>query len=303
MTLPPPLALDLAGRSLVRLADWMPAELDAALDLANELKSLQSAREPHRFLEGRTLGLLFRQPSTRTRVSLEVAAAHLGATGLYLDGGQLQLARGETIADTARVLSRYLDVLAFRTYDHVEVEELAAAADVPVLNALTAKAHPLQALADLLTIRERFGSLEGVRVAWIGDGNNVCASLAEGCRLSGADFVCASPPGYEPEEPRIAVVRDPREAVSGAHVVVTDVWTSMGEEAERQQRLSAFAGYSVDEALLDVADPDAIVLHCLPAHPGEEIAASVLYGPRSAVWDEAENRLHTAKAVLALVAA
>jgi ornithine carbamoyltransferase len=299
--LPPPLAVDLAGRSLLRLRDWLPAELDAALDFAAELKGMQAAREPHRLLEGRTLGLLFRQPSTRTRVSLEVAAAHLGATALYLDSGQLQLARGETISDTAHVLSRYLDVLAFRTYDHAEVEELTAAADVPVLNALTAKAHPLQALADLLTIRERFGSLEGIRVAWIGDGNNVCASLAEGCRLGGADFVCAAPAGYEPEERTTAVVRDPREAVTGAHVLVTDVWTSMGEEAERRQRLSAFAGYSVDEALLDLADPDAIVLHCLPAHPGEEIAASVLYGPRSAVWDEAENRLHTAKAVLALV--
>jgi len=301
--LPPPLTVDLSGRSLVRLGDLMPAELDAVLDLAAELKSQQAAREPHRLLEGRTLGLLFRQPSTRTRVSLEVAAAHLGATALYLDAGQLQLARGETVADTARVLSRYLDVLAIRTFDHAEVEELAAAADVPVLNALSAKAHPLQALADLLTIRERFGALEGVRVAWIGDGNNVCVSLAEGCALAGADFVCASPAGYEPDDPAIALVRDPREAVAGAQVVVTDVWTSMGEEAEREQRLAAFAGYSVDEALVELADPDAIVLHCLPAHPGEEIAAGVLYGPSSAVWDEAENRLHTAKAVLALVVA
>ena len=174
---------------------------------------------------------------------------------------------------------------------------------MPVLNALSAKAHPLQALADLLTIRERFGALEGVRVAWIGDGNNVCASLAEGCALVGADFVCASPTGYEPDAPTVELVGDPREAVAGAQVVVTDVWTSMGEEAEREQRAAAFAGYSVDEALVALADPDAIVLHCLPAHPGEEIAADVLYGPRSAVWDEAENRLHTSKAVLALVVA
>jgi ornithine carbamoyltransferase len=301
--LPAALELDLAGRPLVRLADWMPAEIDSVLDFAVELKSLQALREPHRLLEGRTLGLLFRQPSTRTRVSLEVAAAHLGATSLYLDAGQLQLARGETVEDTARVLSRYLDALAVRTYDHAEIERLAAAATVPVLNALTSVAHPLQALADLLTIRERFGAIEGVRVAWLGDGNNVCASLAEGCRLAGADFICASPEGYGPDDPAIAIVRDPREAVAGAQVVVTDVWTSMGEDAEREQRLAAFAGYTLDEGLLDLADPEAIVLHCLPAHPGEEIAAGVLYGPQSAVLDEAENRLHTAKAVLALVVA
>jgi ornithine carbamoyltransferase len=170
-----------------------------------------------------------------------------------------------------------------------------------VVNALTDEAHPLQALADLQTIRERFGTLEGVRVAWVGDGNNVCLSLAEGCALLDAEFTCASPPGYEP--PGLASVSDPREAVRGAHVVVTDVWTSMGQEAERGERLAAFDGWTVDEALLAEADPDAIVLHCLPAHPGEEIAADVLYGRQSAVWDEAENRLHTAKAVLALTLA
>jgi ornithine carbamoyltransferase len=299
VSLPAALSVDLRGRSLLRLRDWMPAELDAVLDLAADLKAQRAAREPHRLLEGRTLGLLFRQHSTRTRVSLEVAAAHLGATALYLGADQLQLGRGETIADTARVLSRYLDAIAIRTYDHGEVEELDAGATVPVLNALTERAHPLQALADLLTIRERFGTLEGVRVAWVGDGNNVCASLAEGCALAGAELVCASPAGYELRD--AVVVRDPRVAVAGAHVVVTDVWTSMGEDGERAERLAAFAGYTVDEQLLALADPDAILLHCLPAHPGEEVAADVLYGPRSAVWDEAENRLHTAKAVLALV--
>jgi ornithine carbamoyltransferase len=299
VSLPAALSVDLRGRSLLRLRDWMPAELDAVLDLAADLKAQRAVREPHRLLEGRTLGLLFRQHSTRTRVSLEVAAAHLGATALYLGADQLQLGRGETIADTARVLSRYLDAIAIRTYDHGEVEELDAGATVPVLNALTERAHPLQALADLLTIRERFGTLEGVRVAWVGDGNNVCASLAEGCALAGAELVCASPAGYELRD--AVVVRDPRVAVAGAHVVVTDVWTSMGEDGERAERLAAFAGYTVDEQLLALADPDAILLHCLPAHPGEEVAADVLYGPRSAVWDEAENRLHTAKAVLALV--
>jgi ornithine carbamoyltransferase len=298
--LPKALPVDLSGRSLLRVRDWTAAELEATLDLADELKAKQRGREPHRLLEGRTVGLLFRKHSTRTRVSLEVAAAHLGATAVYLPGDELQLARGESIEDTARVLGRYLDALAIRTHAHAEVDTLAAAACVPVLNALTDEAHPLQALADVLTIRERFGALEGIRVAWIGDGNNVCASLAEACALLGAEFSCAAPAGYEPVNPSIALAPDPRDAARGAHVLVTDVWTSMGQEAERDERLRAFAGYTVDSQLVAEADPEAIVLHCLPAHPGEEIAADVLYGQRSAVWDEAENRLHTAKAVLAL---
>ena len=303
MSLPAALSIDLRGRSLTRIRDWTAAEIEAVLDLADDLKEKQMAGEPHRFLEGRTVGLLFRKHSTRTRVSLEVAAAHLGATALYLPGDELQLARGEPAEDTPRVLGRYLDSLAIRTHAHAEVETFAAVAGIPVVNALTDEAHPLQALADVLTIRESLGDIEGVRVAWIGDGNNVCASLAEACALLGADLVCASPPEYEPADGSIEVVDDPRAAVEGANVVATDVWTSMGQEAERDARLAAFAGYTVDEALLALADPDAIVLHCLPAHPGEEIAADVLYGPRSAVWDEAENRLHTAKAVLALTLA
>ncbi|MGZ8782585.1 MAG: ornithine carbamoyltransferase [Gaiellaceae bacterium] len=298
--LPAALSVDLQGRSLTRIRDWTAAELDAVLDLADELKAARRAREPHRLLEGRTLGLLFRKHSTRTRVSLEVAAAHLGATALYLPGEQLQLARGESIEDTARVLGRYLDALAIRTHGHAEVEAFAAVSGIPVVNALTDEAHPLQALADLQTIRERFGTLEGIRVAWVGDGSNVCVSLAEACALLGPDFVCAAPAGYEPPDPSIRVVRDPREAAEEAHVLVTDVWVSMGQESEREQRRRDLAGFALDAGLLDVADPEAIVLHCLPAHPGEEIAADVLYGPRSAVWDEAENRMHTAKAVLAL---
>ena len=207
------------------------------LDLADDLKAKQRAGEPHRLLEGRTVGLLFRKHSTRTRVSLEVAAAHLGATALYLPGDELQLARGEPAEDTARVLGRYLDSLAIRTHAHAEVETFAAVAGIPVVNALTDEAHPLQALADVMTIRERLGDLEGVRVAWIGDGNNVCASLAEACALLGADFVCASPPGYEPADGSIALADDPRAAVEGAQVVATDVWTSMGQEDERDARL------------------------------------------------------------------
>ena len=198
------------------------------------------------------------------------------------------------------MLSRYLDALAIRTYGHAEVETFAAVSSIPVVNALTDEAHPLQALADLQTVRERFGTLEGVRVAWVGDGSNVCVSLAEACALLGAELTCATPPGYEPSDPSIRVVRDPREAAEDAHVLVTDVWVSMGQEDEREQRVADLAGYSLDADLLALADPEAIVLHCLPAHPGEEISGDVLYGPRSAVWDEAENRLHTAKALLAL---
>ena len=303
MPLPAALSLDLRGRSLTRIRDWAAAELEAVLDLADELKAKHRAREPHRLLEGRTLGLLFRKHSTRTRVSLEVAAAQLGATALYLPGEQLQLARGESIEDTARVLSRYLDALAIRTHSHAEVETFAAVSSVPVVNALTDEAHPLQALADLQTIRERFGTLEGVRVAWVGDGSNVCVSLAEACALLGAELTCAAPAGYEPSDPSIRVVRDPHEAAAEAHVLATDVWVSMGQEGEREQRVADLNGYSLDGDLLAVVDPDAIVLHCLPAHPGEEIDGDVLYGPRSAVWDEAENRLHTAKALLALTVA
>jgi ornithine carbamoyltransferase len=296
---PAALSLDLRGRSLTRIRDWVPAELEAVLDLADELKAKQQGREPHRLLEGRTLGLLFRKHSTRTRVSLEVAAAHLGATALYLPGDQLQLARGESIEDTARVLSRYLDALALRTHEHAEVEAFAAVAGIPVVNALTDESHPLQALADLQTIRERFGELDGLRVAWIGDGSNVCVSLAAACALAGVEFACAAPAGYEP--PGVEVVRDPFEAAAGAHVLVTDVWTSLGQEAERELRARDLAPYALAEPLLDAVDPDAIVMHCLPAHPGEEISPGLLYGPRSAVWDEAENRLHTSKALLALL--
>ncbi len=296
MTLPAALAVDLGGRSLLRTGDLTAAELEAVLDLTDELKA--APRGAYRPLEGRTLGLLFRKPSTRTRVSLAAAMAQFGGTAIDLPGDQLQLARGESMDDTARVLSGYLDAVAIRTFAHAELEAFADVASIPVLNALTDEAHPLQAIADVQTIRERLGGIEGVTVAWVGDGNNVCVSLAEACALLGATFVCASPEGYEP--PGVPFVRDPREAVDGAHVVVTDVWASMGNEPEREARLRAFAGYGVDAALLAIADREAIALHCLPAHPGEEITAEVLYGPQSAAWDAAENRLHTAKALLAL---
>ena len=296
MSLPAALSVDLRGRSLLRTTDLTAAELETILDRTDELKAAPRGR--HRPLEGMTVGLLFRKPSTRTRVSLAAAAAHLGATAIDLPGDQLQLARGESIEDTARVLSGYLDAIAIRTWEHAELETFAQLAQIPVLNALTDEAHPLQAIADVQTIRERLGGLEGVKVAWVGDGNNVCVSLAEACELLGATFVCASPEGYEP--PRIATVRDPREAVAGANVVVTDVWTSMGQESEQAARRQAFAGYSVNADLLERADREAIVLHCLPAHPGEEITADILYGPQSAAWAAAENRMHTVEALLTL---
>jgi ornithine carbamoyltransferase len=299
-TLPAPLAVDLRGRSLTRMDDLAPAELEAVLDLAAELKSRHARREQHRLLEGRMLGLLFRKHSTRTRVSLEVAISHLGGSAIWLQPSELQLARGESIRDTMLVLSRYLDAIAVRTAPQSEVDELAATTTLPVINALTDDEHPLQALADLLTIRERFGGFDGLRVAWIGDGSNVCVSLASACALVGVEVVGASPRGYEPAID-IEVTRDPSEAAAGAHVLVTDAWTSMGQDDERERRARDLSRYTLDESLLTVAHPDAIVLHCLPAHPGEEISADLLYGPRSAVWDEAENRLHTAKALLALL--
>jgi len=301
----------LKGRSFTRVADWSREELVEVLDLADDLKRLQQAREEHHLLPGRTLGMIFQKPSTRTRVSFEVGIYQLGGTGLYLSAGDLQLGRGETIRDTAVVLSRYLDAIMIRTFAQSDVEELAANASIPVINGLTDSAHPCQALADVMTIRERFGRLEGLKVVYLGDGNNVCASLMVACAKLGMEFVAATPPDYRPEEEAIRIAReaggtvelvdDPRAAVAGADVLYTDVWTSMGQEDEREQRLKVLAGFGIDSELVKQAGDNAIVLHCLPAHYGEEIAEDVLYGPQSAVWDQAENRLHAQKALMALV--
>ena len=291
-------ALSLAGRDLLRVGDLSSEDATLILDTAVELRGDRRPLAP-----GATLGLYFAKHSTRTRVSFSVAIAHLGGAAIPLTPEELQLSRGESLPDTARALSRYIDVLAVRTHAHAELEAWAEWATIPVLNALTADEHPCQALADALTIRERFGSLEGVRVAWVGDGSNVLVSLAALGGLLGYEVVAACPPGYEPVGANSAlhVVRDPREAVRGADVVVTDTWISMGQEHERASRLADLEPYRVDAALITGASPDAFVMHCLPAHPGEEIDASVLYGPRSAIWDEAENRLHVQKALLALV--
>jgi ornithine carbamoyltransferase len=290
-----PLDVALAGRDLTRVADLVPAEADAILDLALALKHEPEPLSPHK-----TLGLYFAKPSTRTRVSFSVAMAQLGGAFVPLQPEEMQLSRGESLEDTARVLSRYLDAIAIRTFAQSEVDAWADAASIPVVNALTDEEHPCQALADALTIRERFSGTEGVRVAWVGDGSNVCASLAVLAPMLGMEMVVACPEGYEPSVD-VELVRDPREAAHGADVLVTDTWTSMGQEAESAQRLRDLAPYQLDRALLGLASEEAIVLHCLPAHPGEEIEAEVLYGPQSAAWDEAENRLHVQKALLALL--
>jgi ornithine carbamoyltransferase len=301
----------LKGRSFTRVANWSRDEVLEVLDLADELKRLQVVREEHHLLPGRTLGMIFQKPSTRTRVSFEVGIYQLGGSGLYLSAGDLQLGRGETIKDTAVVLSRYLDAIMIRTFAQSDVEELAAHASIPVINGLTDSSHPCQALADVMTIRERFGHLDGIRVVYLGDGNNVCASLMVACAKLGMDFVAATPADYRPSEeavaiaraegPNVELVEDPLAAVDGADVLYTDVWTSMGQEEERERRLRDLAGYGIGEELLARADPQAIVMHCLPSHYGEEITEDVLYGPQSAVWDQAENRLHAQKGLMALV--
>jgi ornithine carbamoyltransferase len=303
----------LKGRSFTRVADWSRDELESVLDLADDLKDRRRRREEHHLLPGRTLGMIFQKPSTRTRVSFEVGIYELGGIGLYLSAADLQLGRGETIKDTAHVLSRYLDAIMIRTFSQADVEELAEHAEIPVINGLTDSSHPCQALADVMTIRERFGRLDGLRVAYLGDGNNVCASLMVASAKLGLEFVAATPDAYRPEERVVELAReaggnveltdDPCEAARGADVLYTDVWTSMGQDAEREQRLRDLAGYGIDAGLLGLASENAIVLHCLPAHHGEEISEEVLYGPQSAVWDQAENRLHAQKALLALVVA
>jgi ornithine carbamoyltransferase len=259
--------------------------------------------------------MIFEKPSTRTRISFEVGIVELGGYGLYLSANDLQLGRGETIKDTGHVLERYLDAIMIRTFEQEDVEQLAEHADIPVINGLTDYAHPCQALADLMTIRERLGRLSGARLAYLGDGNNVCVSLMVGAARFGMRFVAATPKGYEPDANAVnaarraavqmggtvELVRDPREAAREADVLYTDVWTSMGQEKESERRRKDLAGFQIDGELLSHASPDAIVLHCLPAHYGEEITEEVLYGPQSAVWDQAENRLHAQKALLALI--
>jgi ornithine carbamoyltransferase len=277
--------------------------LDALLARAAELKARRDEGIGAGSLAGRTVALFFEMPSTRTRVSFQVGVAELGGHPLPLRADELQLGRGESIADTARVLSRYLHAIVIRSGSHATVQELAATAAVPVINALTPLHHPCQALADLLTMRERFGTLEGVKVAYVGDGNNVARSLAILGRTAGVEVRVATPPGYALEPGLSALdTTDVREAAAGADVLYTDVWVSMGDdEDEAETRRGDLAFYQLNEDLLEVAADRAIFMHCLPAHPGEEISEGALYGERSAVWDQAENRLHAQKALLELL--
>jgi ornithine carbamoyltransferase len=278
---------------LLRIADLTPGELDALLDLAAAFKA-----HPHRradALAGESVACYFSKPSTRTRVSFEAAAYRLGALPIMLRPDELQLGRGEPIADTARVLASYCAAIVIRTFAQSDVDEVARNAGVPVINALTDDHHPCQALADVLTLRERLGPLDGLPVAYVGDGNNVARSLIEAAALTGIDLRLACPAGYAPDVPA-QVFDDPREAVAGAHAVYTDVWVSMGDEAADRRR--DLSGYQVSPELMALAAPDAIFLHCLPAHRGEEVVAAVIDGPRSAVWQQAANRLPTEQAAL-----
>lgn len=305
----------LKGRDFLSLHDWSRDELEEVLALAQWQKARLKAGIRDEPLKGKQLGLYFAKPSTRTRLSFEVGIRQLGGDALFLSARDLQLSRGESIADTARVISRYLDGLVVRTFAHREVVELAEWATIPVVNGLTDEEHPCQVVADLLTALERFGTLEGLKLAYVGDGNNVAHSLMDGGAKFGMHVVVASPDDYKPDPARVAraqvtaaqhggrveVVTDPVAAVSGAHIVYTDVWASMGQEGEAEERKKAFAGYQVTPALMRCAAPEAIFMHCLPAHRGEEVAPEVIDGPQSAVFDEAENRLHAQKAILTLI--
>jgi ornithine carbamoyltransferase len=307
----PPPPSPLSGRDCLTLAEFTPEEASLILDEAIRTKGLQRSRIPFRPLRGRTLAMVFQKPSNRTRVSFEVGMYQLGGHALHLLPQEIQIGKRETPSDTGRVLARYIDAIMIRTFDHGEVEELAEAAEVPVINGLTDAHHPCQALADLLTVREEFGRLEGVEISYVGDGNNVAHSLALGCALTGARLTIAHPEGHAPD-PGImelagswgvapTLTEDPREAASGARVIYTDVWASMGQEAEAEERKKGFVPYQVNEDLMGLAEDDAIFLHCLPAHRGEEVTASVIDGPQSRVFDQAENRLHAQKALLYLL--
>jgi len=292
-------------RHFLAIPDFSRAELDRLLELSESMRSGAYTKKP---LAGKSLAMIFLKSSTRTRVSFEVGAWQLGGHALFLSSRDVQIGRGEPIPDTARVLSRYVDGIMIRTFAHRDVEQLAQYSNVPVINGLTDLLHPCQVLADILTMRQRFGSYEGRKVAWIGDGNNMANSWINAAYRLGFELTLACPEGYDPDQAilerarrdsRVTLLRDPNEAAEGAHVVNTDVWASMGQEEEQAVREQAFAGYQVDTALMKRAARDAIFLHCLPAHRGEEVTAEVIDGPQSCVFEEAENRLHIQKAIMA----
>jgi ornithine carbamoyltransferase len=292
-------------RDFLQIADYSARELERLFSLAELMRAGKYKKKP---LAGKSLAMIFMKSSTRTRVSFEVGAWQLGGHALFLSPRDVQLGRGEPIADTARVLSRYVDGIMIRTFAHSEIEELARYADVPIINGLTDLVHPCQVLADVLTIQQHLGSYKGKRVAWIGDGNNMANSWLNAAYVLGFELTLACPEGYDPDpmifqraasKAKVRIVRDPAEAAAKADVVTTDVWASMGQEAEQAVREKAFKGFKVDEALMKKAADGAIFLHCLPAHRGEEVSAEVIDGPQSRVWDEAENRLHIQKAIMA----
>jgi ornithine carbamoyltransferase len=292
-------------RHFLAIPDFSRAELDRLFALADSMRSGAYTKKP---LAGKSLAMIFLKSSTRTRVSFEVGTWQLGGHALFLSSRDVQIGRGEPIPDTARVLSRYVDGIMIRTFAHSDVEQLAQYSSVPVINGLTDLLHPCQVLADILTIRQRFGTYEGRKVAWIGDGNNMANSWINAAHRLGFELTLACPEGYDPDpvilerarrDAKVTLVRDPNEAAAGAHVVNTDVWASMGQEEEQSVREKAFAGYQVDAALMKRAARDAIFLHCLPAHRGEEVTAEVIDGPQSCVFEEAENRLHIQNAIMA----
>ena len=305
----------LKGKDLLSIHDLSVEEVNEILALAHELKAKQKAGIEHHLLKGKTLGMIFEKSSTRTRVSFQTGMYQLGGQALFLSNRDLQIGRGEPIKDTARVLSRYVDGIMIRTFEHEKVEELAEWSDVPVINALTDLLHPCQVLTDLLTIQEYKGKqLKGLKMAYVGDGNNMTNSYMYGCAKAGIDFVAATPKGYEPDMQvfenackdaeetgaSIKLVNDPFEAAKGADIVVTDTWASMGQEAEHDMRKKIFAPYQVNAQLLAEADKRVIVMHCLPAYRGEEITEEMLEAYADVIFDEAENRLHTQKAIMAL---
>ncbi|MFC4768310.1 ornithine carbamoyltransferase [Effusibacillus consociatus] len=303
----------LKGRDFIDFADYTPAELEYLLNLAETIKEKQKKGEMYQPLLGKTLGMFFTKASTRTRVSFEVGMFQLGGHALFLSGSDTQIGRGEPISDTARVMSRYVDGIMIRTFGHDDVVELAEHADIPVINALTDLHHPCQVLADILTLKEYKGKLQGLTVAYVGDGNNMANSWIQAAPKFGLNMRVATPTGYECDPAvveqtkkfakeygtELVFTNDPVEAVQGADLVYTDVWASMGQEAEQEERVQKFADYQVNEALCSHAKPDYLFMHCLPAHRGEEVTAEIIDGPHSVIFDEAENRLHVQKAILA----
>ena len=305
--------VNLKGRDLLSVADLSKDEIYAILEETKRLKL--SFKDQSSLLQGRVLGLLFEKPSTRTRTSFEVAMFQLGGNAIYLRSDELQLRRGEPIKDTARVLSQYLSGLVIRIHEQETLDQFAEHSEIPIINGLSELEHPTQILCDLYTILEAKGKLEGLKLAWIGDGNNVCNSWLFGCSIIGMDMAVACPKGYEPNKRilerareyaevsdlKLSVINDPREAVKDADVLYTDVWVSMGQEKEVEERRRAFRGYQIDNALIKVAKDDAIVMHCLPAHRGMEITDEALEGKQSVIWRQSENKLHGAKAILSSI--